>query len=275
MNYDLRIIDGKRWAQVHEERLKKRLANLKGAPKIVSMLVGDDPASVLYSNLKKKKAESLGIDFELLRFSFPPPGWQVICDKIKELNKDDKVDGIMIQLPLPEDFLQGRNAEQLTGVIDPKKDVDGLTGKGSVLPAVVRAILSLLEDEKIKVIGRKVAVVGASDLVGKPVAKELAKRGGRVEIYNSKTENLKGKLLQVDLIVSATGVPHLIKGEMVKKGTVVIDVGTEKVDGKLMGDVDFEEVLPKAFKITPVPGGVGPMTVISLMENVVKLVYNQ
>lgn len=267
---DAKVIDGKKWAKIHEDVLREKLQQLEIRPKIVSILVGDDPASVLYTQIKQKKAQSLGIDFQPLRFP-EDADFEEVAEVIKFLNTDKTVNGIMVQLPLPEGFLNRHYPNELLEIIDPQKDVDGLTGKGP-LPAAVEAVLSLLEDEGIDVAGKNIAVVGYSDLIGRPLAKELIKMKGKVTVCDNKTKDLKDKTLQADIIVSATGVPHLIKEDMVKEEAVVIDVGTEKVDGKLMGDVDFDGVFPKASKITPVPGGVGPMTVIALMENVIQLV---
>lgn len=266
------IIDGKKWAKVHEEKLKEKIKTLKKVPHGVNILVGDDPSSVLYTQIKEKKAQDLGLNFQTKRFVLTPSRWEAVGEEIKRLNENSEIDGIMVQLPLPEEFLQGRSPKELLMLIDPAKDIDGLTGKGPFPPAAVGAVLSLLKDEGIKVYGKKVVVLGASDLVGKPIAQELLKLGAEVEICDKDTPDIKGKTLQADFLVSATGVPHLVKGDWVKDGVVVIDVGAEKVDGKLLGDVDFESVYPRASRITPVPGGVGPMTVITLMENVVQLV---
>jgi methylenetetrahydrofolate dehydrogenase (NADP+)/methenyltetrahydrofolate cyclohydrolase len=268
---DPKIIDGRKLAKAHEEKLAQKIKKLKAKPKIVSFLVGDDPSSVLYSNLKQKKAVELGIGFELLHFP-ESINFKEIKNKIEKLNNDRSITGIMIQLPLPDKFLRSHQAEKLLETIDFKKDVDGLKKNSLCLPAVVEAILSIIKDENIKVVNKKCVVIGASDLVGKPVAQELEKLGATVDVCDSKTDSLKEKTLGADIIVSATGVPGLVKGDMVKEGVAIIDVGAEKVNGKVVGDVDFESVYPKAAKITPVPGGVGPMTVISLMENIVKLV---
>lgn len=283
---DSKIIDGRKLALKRQEKLIQEVKKLKKTPKIVSILVGDDAPSVLYTNIKQKKAEELGINFQPLYFSLPPLRcphelFKEVVNKIQELNNDSSVHGIMVQLPLPEEFLQGRSEKKLLNLIIPEKDVDGLNyahrahQTRSYMPAAVKAVISILKDENIFVEGRKVVVVGSSDLVGKPVAEEMEKLGAKVIICDKQTADLCHETLKVDILISATGVPGLIKGDMVKKGVVVIDVGAEKVDGKVVGDVDFESVYPKASKITPVPGGVGPMTVISLMENVVEAVYNK
>lgn len=270
---DSKIIDGRKLANFRQEKLVEKIKTLTKTPKVVSILVGDDPPSVLYTKIKQMKAEEIGINFQPIHLASPHVKWEVVCAKIKELNKDEGVDGIMVQLPLPVEFLKGKDDSELLELIDPKKDVDGLTKNGPYLSATAKAVMIIIEEENIEVSGKNVVVVGASDLVGKPVAEQLKEKGALVQICNTKTEDLKADTLKADVLISATGVLGLITGDMVKNGVVVIDVGAEKVDGKLRGDVDFESVYPKASRITPVPGGVGPMTVISLMENVVEAVY--
>lgn len=275
---DSKIIDGKKLALKRQEKLIQEVKKLEKTPKIVSILVGDDAPSVLYTNIKQKKASELGIIFQPLYFNLPPQGWthklfEEVVNKIKELNRNPEIDGIMVQLPLPKLFLQNRSEKELLEFIDDKKDVDGLNyahQTSSYVPAAVKAVLSILKDERIPVAGKKVVVVGSSDLIGKPVAEEMEKLGAKVIICDRQTTDLCRETLKADILISATGVPGLIKGNMISDGVVIIDVGAEKVDGKIMGDVDFKSVYPKALRITPVPGGVGPMTVISLMENTVK-----
>lgn len=263
----MKIINGKKLAAIREKKLKLKIAKLGVRPKVVSILIGGDPPSILYTNMKHKKAADVGIDFEPLRLSEKTPFEQVV-KKVEELNQDKSIEGIMMQLPLPKEFLNGHDPKELIMKISPKKDFDGLTGKGIFLPAVVRAVFSILEDEKVVVKNKKVAVLGRSDLIGKPVAREMRKLGARVFVIHKETKNPKKITQAVDIIVAATGVPELLKGDWVSRGVVVIDVGTQKVNDKLVGDVEFDTVSKKASKITPVPGGVGPMTVISLMENV-------
>lgn len=262
------LIDGKKLAFDHEKILKAKVKKIKVKPKVVSILVGEDPASVLYSKIKQKKAKQLGIDFEIKKFPASSP-FEDLTNSIKKLNKDVSIHGIMVQLPLPKECLGGRDTNELLKKINPKKDIDGLTSRGKTLPAAVRAVLSILENEKVQFPGKLVTIIGASNLVGIPLSKELKKRKAKVNLCDIITADLRQKTMDADVIVCATGVPGLLIGKMVKDGVLVIDVGISKVDGMIVGDVDFESVAPKASKITPVPGGVGPMTVISLMENVV------
>lgn len=270
------IIDGKKLALKHEEILKGKIKGLSRKPKIVSILIGDDPASLMYSKMKQKKAQELGIDFELECFEMTPPRWQAVTEEIKRLNDDKSVNGVMIQLPVPEEFLGEHQAEGLLDLIDPGKDVDGLNYTRKVLPcvpAVVKAILSILEDENVKVESKRIAVLGRSNLVGKPLVQELEKMGAKVVVGHSQTPDLKKITLGAEIVISVVGKPGLVTGEMISPGAVVIDAGAAKnEEGKIVGDIDFISVAPKASKITPVPGGVGPITIISLMENVVKLV---
>ncbi len=260
---DPKVIDGKKLAAEHEDVLRERVAGLSRIPHIMSILVGDNPPSLIYSNLKKKKAEELGISFELVQFP-SSTGFGFVVDKIIELNQNSLVDGIMIQLPLPEEFLGNHTTEELINKIDPKKDVDGLTGKGPVFQAAVRGILSMLKSENIDLKISKVALVGAKGMVGSELVNRLKELGANIEEVDKETKNPGEIERQADVLISAVGKKNLITADCVKSGATVIDVG---------GDVDFENVKEVAGRITPPRGGVGPMTVVSLMENAVELVH--
>lgn len=266
MNNYGNIIDGRKLALEHQKKVKEKLAKLHITPSVRSILIGDDPPSVLYTGMKQKKALEVGIDFQPIRIPANEE-YERVLELIKKLNDDPKVNGIMIQLPIPEEFLRGHKKEEVLNLIEGKKDIDGLTDKGTFLPAVVRAVMEILEDEEVNLGGVNAVVLGASKLVGQPVARELEKKGAKVTICDKSTPNQSEITRKADLIVSATGVVKLLTGDMVKEGVVVVDVGAKKVNNKIVGDVDFDSVAPKASKITPVPGGVGPMTVICLMEN--------
>lgn len=261
------IIDGRKLALEHQKKVAEKISKLKVFPKMVSLLIGSDPPSVLYTNMKQKKAQEVGIDFKALRIPVTE-NYENVVELIKKLNQDPEINGIMIQLPVPEEFLNGHSQDELLNLIDGKKDVDGLTRKGKFLPAVVRAVMEILEDEKVKLQGKNAVVLGASKLVGLPIFQRLSQKNAIAKICDKNTPNQKELIKKADILVSATGVVHLIKGDMVKEGVVVIDVGAEKVQNRIVGDVEFSSVAPMASKITPVPGGVGPMTVICLMENV-------
>ncbi len=246
------LIDGKAIAAKRLEDLKKRVAGLKVVPKLAAILVGNDPASVMYVNLKKKRAEEVGIAVEVFD----------TVDVIEKLNADPKVHGILVQLPLPKEI----DTEVVLARIAPEKDVDGLTGRSKFLPATVRGIFTALGD--IEVAGRMVTIIGRSREVGKPLAEEMVRRGAKVTVCHTQTVDVAAQTRTADILVSATGHPGLVTADMVKPGAVVIDVGSPK------GDVDFEAVSQVASAITPVPGGIGPLTVCSLLENVVDAVVN-
>lgn len=254
------IIDGRELARKHEQALRDKVSHLNfpKEPILVSFLIGDDPASAQYTAMKQKKAQSLGIDFRVEKHP-QDVAFEKVAARMQELNGDRQVFGIMVQLP---------SLEGLKDLIDPKKDVDGLLIDSPYTPAVVRAVVSILDDEKVKLDGTPVTVVGYSPLIGQPLTEILRNRGAIVTPCNRKTLDLKAEVLKGDVVISTVGKANLVTGDMIKGGAVVIDVGTVKLDdGRVVGDVDFPEVSLKASKITPVPGGVGPMTVISLMEN--------
>ncbi len=229
----------------------------------------------MYVNRKHRTCLELGMLSELRKF----PGnvsYSRIIQEIKSLNNDRKVHGILVQLPLPEHL----NHKKVLETVDPKKDVDGLhpynhgknlLGKDCFRPATPRGIMTLLERTKTRLEGKHAVVIGRSNIVGKPIAVMLLNSDCTVTICHSKTRNLPSLCRQADILVAAVGKPHFIKANMVKKGAIVIDVGINRLkDGKITGDVDFENVRKKASWITPVPKGVGPMTIASLMENTVK-----
>lgn len=268
----VQLIDGKTISKVREEKVKKEVSSLNFSPKVISIVIGEDAPSLLYTKMKQKKASNVGIDFEPKYFSQDTPIEEVV-NFIRKLNENPSINGIMIQLPIPEGFLKGKDWREILSEIKIEKDVDGLRYPDSkFLPATARAVLSILDDEKIDVRNKKVIVLGRSNLVGKPVADELLKRGADINVVHSQTPNPKELTLKGDIVISAVGKPFLVKGDWIKEGAVVIDVGTSEDEdtGKIVGDIDFEQAKLRASKITPVPRGVGPMTVISLMENVVE-----
>ena len=289
------ILDGKKVAQERRNKLRESLAFNKAhglrAPKLAIVLVGHNPASETYVANKIKACEEVGIEVEKLAFEAEIKESQLLAE-IRRLNRDKSVDGFIVQLPLPEHISE---AKVLT-TIDYRKDVDGLTPMSigrSVqgLPAIPSAtpfgIRALLEYYEISTEGKHVVVIGRSNIVGKPMAIMLMQRpylnlpsvsasslgNATVTVCHSKTRGLAKICRTADIIIVAAGCPKLLKANMVKEGVVVIDVGINRVNGHLVGDVDFENVSPKASYITPVPGGVGPMTIASLLTNVVA-VYN-
>lgn len=255
------IFDGKAFAKVKEIILKKKVSGLKTKPKLVSILVGNDDASILYTNLKKKAATRIGIKFEIKRLP-EETSPQDIIKMIKELSGDKSVHGIMVQLPLPEK-IKDTWKKKILQSISPKKDVDGLTKNSPFLPAAVKAVKEIVQFaiKDLPYVGKKSVVVGAKGNVGRGVVKELQKMNFKVTECDKDTRDFYAKLHEADLIVSATGVENLIKGEMLKEGAILIDVGSPKPE------IDSSNV--RASFVTPVPGGVGPVTIVSLLENLV------
>ncbi len=271
-----KLLNGKDVAEKIYEDLKKEVEKLEAGPTLAVILVGNNPVSLSYVGIKEKAAKKIGIGFQRVDFS-PSTSLRVneqeILNKIIELNANPEISGIIVQLPLPKDL----NQNQILNAILPEKDVDGLTienlgrlfrGEDGLRPATPLGVIRLLSAYKIKIAGKNVVIVGRSNLVGKPLAHLFLEKDATVTVCHSKTKDLKSHTLMADILVSAAGKPGLIKEDMVKKGAVVVDVGATKVGGKIKGDVDFEKVKKVASYITPIPGGIGPMTVAMLLSNV-------
>jgi methylenetetrahydrofolate dehydrogenase (NADP+)/methenyltetrahydrofolate cyclohydrolase len=272
-----RIIDGKGIAAAVRDEIRERVRRLRhdneGVPGLAVILVGDDAASVAYVRSKTRACEDVGIASR--QITFPRfISQDELSDSIRSLNLDGGVHGILVQLPLPA-HLDERAALE---TVDPAKDVDGFTyanigrlveNRARFVPCTPAGILDLLDREKIEIVGRHAVVVGRSEIVGKPVAMLLLHRHATVTLCHSRTADLAVETRRADILVAAAGRPRLITGPMVKPGAVVIDVGINRVEHKLVGDVDFDSVAPVASAITPVPGGVGPMTVAMLLRNTV------
>lgn len=247
-------------------------------PKLVVILVGDDPASEVYVKHKVAACEKTGVISEKILYSAAEMSTEKLVAKIEELNKDPEVHGILVQLPLPDHV----EAPKVIKAINPQKDVDGFTAynMGKVLlstdfedlaPCTPKGMIKLLEYYKIPTEGKEVVVVGSSNIVGKPIAIMLSNRKATVTICNSRTQNLAEHTRRADILVVAVGKPKLITADMVKDGAVVLDVGINRLEnGKLCGDTDFDALIEKVSYITPVPGGVGPMTVACLIDNVLR-----
>jgi len=272
------LINGKTVSAEIRNRLMQETAELKNKtgrmPGLATVLVGEDPASAVYVRNKNKICTEIG--FQSYGQNLPAETTEAkLLDLIKELNENDEVNGILVQLPLPDHI----DEEKVLLAIDPEKDVDGFhpinvgklaIGNALLTPCTPTGIIALLDYYGIEIAGKHAVVLGRSNIVGKPVANLLLQRHATVTICHSKTTNLKEVTLQADILIAAVGRPHFVGSEMVKKGAVVIDVGINRVDGKLIGDVEFDPVAEKAAYITPVPGGVGPMTIALLMENTLK-----
>ena len=271
------LIEGKTVAQKIFDNLAHEISLLEKKPSLAVIIVGDDPASKIYVNLKKKKAHELGITSQVIELD-ESVSEQELLKKIDSLNNDPAVNAILVQMPLPKHI----NPVNVIEKINPLKDVDCFhpynigriaTGnKSYVYPCTPKGIFRLLDFYNIPVEGKHAVVVGRSNIVGRPLAQMLLNENATVTICHSRTKNLSEITKTADILISAAGCPALIKKDMVKDGAVVIDVGiNRKSDGKLCGDVDFENVKEKASFITPVPGGVGPMTICSLMCNTMDL----
>ena len=275
----MELLDGKVVKKKILEELKEEVLKLKRKPGLVVIQVGDDPASKVYVGQKEKMANSVGYNFQHIKFDENIEE-DIIEKKIIELNNDDNVDGILVQMPLPKQL----NSKKIQNLIDQYKDVDGLSDINSgmlthnvdtLVPCTPKGIMDILEYYNISVSGRNVVIVGRSDLVGKPLASLMLNANATVTICHSKTVNLGEFTKNADILVAAVGKASLITKDMVKENSVVIDVGINRVNDKLCGDVDFDGVIDKVSYITPVPGGVGQMTVAELGKNVLKAYKNR
>ncbi len=280
----MQILDGKKASEGLYLLLKTRVARLREQhiiPKLVFFLVGNNPASKAYVSMKEKASKEHGIHSEILRYPETVTQEEII-EKMEALNQDHHVHGMMIQLPLPKHL----SVPLVTRAIDPKKDADGFHaynfGKMALSktfedlpPATALGIVRLLEFYNVNVEGMDVTVLGRSNLIGKPIAIMLLNRGATVTVCHSKTKDLASHCKKADLIIGATGVPKLVKGSWIKKGAIVIDAGYAQLDGKVCGDVDFDAAKKKVSWITPVPGGVGPMTIYAILENTVRAAERQ
>jgi methylenetetrahydrofolate dehydrogenase (NADP+) / methenyltetrahydrofolate cyclohydrolase len=285
----MQILDGKLASQAIRNGLKLEVAQLhangKEVPHLVAILVGENGASETYVNAKVKACEEVGFKSTLIRFESTISSFRLL-ETIAELNSDPEVDGILVQLPLPEHISQ----EEVICAIDPSKDVDGfhpntigklVLGQDSFIPATPYGILLLLQHYKIQTKGKHAVVIGRSNIVGRPISILLSGNtptgNATVTICHSQTQNLKEITATADIIIAALGKPQFVTADMVKEGAVIIDVGitrvadaTKKSGYRIQGDVDFKNVAPKTSFITPVPGGVGPMTIAALMKNTFK-----
>ncbi len=269
------IIDGSEVAKEIRIRVKKETKTLVEqyhvTPHLTVILIGNNPASESYVGGKERACEKTGIKSSVIRLE-DTVSEQVVLDNIDKLNKDDSVHGILLQLPIPNHL----NSAKIIDAISPEKDVDGFTsenvallanGRPSLIPCTPKGIISLLDYYHIEIEGKQCTVLGRSQIVGKPIANLLLQRNGTVTICHSKTKNLQKVTSEADILVVAIGRPKMVDVSFVKENATIIDVGISKVEGLICGDVDFESVATKAAFLTPVPKGVGPMTIASLLEN--------
>ena len=277
-------IDGKGIAQktlAYIEKEHKLLKDKYGrAAGLAVIMAGDNPASEIYVKNKIKACETAGIYSRTIKLDENVTEKDLI-EEIEKMNKDDKIDGILVQLPLPAQI----DELKIINAISPEKDVDGfhsvnlgkmiIGDKTGFLPCTPYGIMQLLDEYGIDPAGKDTVIIGRSNIVGKPAAILFIEKSATVQVCNTKTKNIKEKIRNADIVIAAVGVPNFIKGDDIKEGAVVIDVGINRVNGKLCGDVDYEEVSEKAGYITPVPGGVGPMTIASLIKNTFKSYVNK
>jgi methylenetetrahydrofolate dehydrogenase (NADP+)/methenyltetrahydrofolate cyclohydrolase len=265
------ILDGKKIAEMRQKILKEEIKSSGLSPRLATVIVGSDPASQMYIRMKHRACEQVGIGSVGIELSGDATTGQVL-EAVTQLNSDDNIHGILVQIPLPKYV----DSERVSAAVRPDKDVDGFnpfnlgllfSGRPRFVPCTPKGIMTLLAEYKIELAGTRAVVIGRSIDVGRPMAALLTNADATVTVCHSKTKDLTYEVNRADILVSAVGKAHFITREMVKPGAVVIDVGINQLNGKLVGDVDFAAVKDIASAITPVPGGVGPMTIATLMEN--------
>ena len=269
------IIDGKKESAYLREEIKNEILEIKKKinknPSLTVILIGDFAPSQIYVKNKEKNSTEVGITSNVIKYPKEVSEKEVL-DKINELNNDKNISGILVQLPLPEQI----SKEKIINAIDPRKDVDGFnpinvgnlaSGYKSIVPCTPLGCLLLIKKFEKNLSGKHAVIIGRSNLNGKPMAQLLLKENCTVTIVHSKTKNLKEECLKADILVAAVGVPNLVKKDWVKSSAIIIDVGINKVGDKIVGDVNFEEIKDNIKAITPVPGGVGPMTIACLLKN--------
>jgi len=269
------IIDGKKEAEMIRNEIKKEISDLKlktnKTPTLAVILIGDYVPSLIYVKNKEKNAKEVGMNSMVIKYPKTVSEKEVL-KKIEELNKNANTSGILVQLPLPDQI----NKEKIINAIHPSKDVDGFnpvnvgnlsSGYKSIVPCTPLGCLLLIKKIDPDLSGKHAVVIGRSNLNGKPMAQLLLRENCTVTIVHSKTNNLQNECLKADILIAAAGVPNLVKKDWIKKNVIVIDVGINKVEEKIVGDVKFDELKDKVKAITPVPGGVGPMTIACLLKN--------
>ena len=269
------IIDGKKESALLREEIKKEISGIKEkinkSPRLSVILIGDFEPSKIYVKNKEKYSAEVGINSEVIKYSKEVEESEIL-KKIEELNNNKNVSGILVQLPLPAHI----NKEKIINTIKPSKDVDGFhplnvgnlsLGYKAIVPCTPLGCLLLIKKVEKNLTGKHAVIIGRSNLNGKPMAQLLLKEDCTVSIVHSKTKDLKSECQKADILVAAVGVANLVKSDWVKKDSIIIDVGINKVEDKIVGDVDFEQVKDKVKAITPVPGGVGPMTIACLLKN--------
>lgn len=276
----MKIIDGKMLAQQIRENLRLKIKNLGLTPCLAVVLVGDNEASQIYVRNKRKAAEEIGMECEVHHLS-AESSFEQVADLVQKLNANPKVNGIIVQMPLPQHL----NSDKILRLIDERKDVDGFglhnagllmqNQPSTMIAATPKGVLAMLRSTGIQLAGKHAVIIGRSNIVGRPLAALLLNQDCTVTVVHTLTQNIAEITKQADILVAACGCPKLVKADWVKDGAVVIDVGINRIDNHLCGDVDFDEVAPKVAFISPVPGGVGPMTIAMLLENTVETCEKQ
>ena len=275
----MNIIDGKEIAKNLRSKIAEEVSTFERPPGLAVILVGEDPASAVYVRNKELACKQAGFFSEKIIKSENITEEQLL-EEVERLNNNPQIDGILVQLPLPKHI----DANKVIEHISPLKDVDGfhsenigklMQNKSHLRPCTPKGVMTMLESIDCQIEGMNCVVIGASNIVGRPMAMELLNARGTVTICNSKTKDLPGKVREADILVVGVGIPKMVKGDWVKEGAVVIDVGINRLeDGSLVGDVDYDAIKDTAGAITPVPGGVGPMTIATLLENTL-IAYKQ
>ena len=276
----MKIIDGKMLALKVREKLRQEIKQKGLKPRLAVVLVGDNEASQIYVRNKRKAAEDIGLECEVHHLPAEST-FEQVADLVKSLNANPKVNGIIVQMPLPQHL----NGDKILLLIDERKDVDGFglhnagllmqNQPSAMVAATPKGVLAMLRSTGIQLAGKHAVIIGRSNIVGRPLAALLLNQDCTVTVVHTLTKNIAEITKQADILVAACGCPKLVKASWVKDGAVVIDVGINRIDNHLCGDVDFDEVAPKAAFISPVPGGVGPMTIAMLLENTVEACEQQ
>lgn len=273
------LIDGSKIAKEIRLSIKSRTEKLGFSPKVLAFLVGDNPASLSYLKMLEKSCANVGFAYQLNRFEETISEEEFMA-ALDVANHDPSVHGILVQMPLPKQI----DKEKVIRRMDPKKDVDGFhelnsgalfQGKPAMKPCTALAVMTLLEAMQVDLAGKHVVIIGRSNVVGKPLSVMMTHKNATVTLCHSKTKDLKTFTLMADIVVAAVGVPHLLKADMVSEEAIVIDVGMNEVDGKLVGDCDFEQLVQKVSWITPVPGGVGPVTNAVLLNQILEQIEGE
>lgn len=265
------IVNGEEIASEILNSIKQKIADLEEKPTLSAIFIGNNDASELFLERKQKQCEEIGMNFSLYKFEEDSSEEEIIR-KICELNADQKITSIIVQLPLPKKF----DKQKILDSVVVEKDIDVLNSKNyEMISPLVKAVEEIFAKHNVEIKGKNLVVIGYGDLVGKPISKELMKKMPTLTICTKRTSNLEEHTQNADIIITGAGAPNIIKKEMIKEGVILIDAGITKIDGRICGDIDFDNVKEKAGLITPVPGGLGPVMVAMLLKNTLNLYLTQ